>query len=106
MIGSDAGGDRLVVVVPEELEPLVPRFLEKRHAEVEVLREAAERGDLETLRSRGHALKGTAGGYGFQELTELGAALETRADEGDLSGASEVVGRIAAYLARVDVRYE
>ncbi len=94
-----------MVVVPEELEPLVPRFLEKRHAEIDVLRSAAEQGDLETLRSLGHALKGTAGGYGFDELTDLGAMLETRARAGDRAGASEVVGRIADYLGRIDVRY-
>jgi HPt (histidine-containing phosphotransfer) domain-containing protein len=105
MSESDAGGERLVVVVPEELEPLVPRFLEKRHAEVDVLREAANRGDLDTLRALGHSLKGTAGGYGFEGLTDLGAALETHAREGDLPGAAEVVVRIATYLDRVDVRY-
>jgi HPt (histidine-containing phosphotransfer) domain-containing protein len=105
MSETDPGGERLVVTVPAELEPLVPRFLEKRRAEVGALREAVARGDVDGLRSIGHALKGTAGGYGFDALTDLGSALETRAKEGDVAGASEVVARIAAYVDRVDVRY-
>jgi HPt (histidine-containing phosphotransfer) domain-containing protein len=105
MSESDGSRDRLVVTVPEELAPLLPRFLEKRRAEVEVLRAAADRGDLETLRTLGHSLKGTAGGYGFDALTDLGAELETHAKEGDAEGVSEVIRQIAAYLQRVDVRY-
>jgi HPt (histidine-containing phosphotransfer) domain-containing protein len=93
----------VVVRVDAELEPLIPRFLEKRRAEVEVLRRAADDGDLATLRALGHALKGTAGGYGFDHLTDLGARLERAAVAGSVAEARDAVAEIQAYLPRVRV---
>lgn len=109
--GDGAGTERepevavgvVVVRVDADLEPLIPRFLEKRRAEVEVLRLAADGGDLATLRAVGHALKGTAGGYGFAHLTDLGARLERAAADGNVAEARDAVVEIQEYLPRVRV---
>lgn len=107
MSGSapSSGGPGPVAWVDEELQPLVGPFLERRRAELEVLLSAAEAGDLERLRALGHALRGTAGGYGFDDLTDLGAVLEIRAKEGDLSGARASVNDIVQYVRTVRVEY-
>lgn len=93
----------IVVEVSADLEPLIPRFLERRRDEVGALQAAADQGDLEALRSMGHALKGTAGGYGFHHLTDLGAALEQAAREGDLPASVAAVEAIAAHVRRIQV---
>jgi HPt (histidine-containing phosphotransfer) domain-containing protein len=94
-----------VIRVDAELEPLVPRFLEKRRAEADVLRQAIEHGDLETVQALGHALKGTAGGYGFDYLTELGDRLERAAASGDAGEAGAIVAEIRSHLSRLRVVY-
>jgi len=102
---GDAGNETFTVEVPAELEPLIPGFLEKRENELEAMREALEGSDLENLSRFGHRLKGTAGGYGFEGLTDLGKALEDAAEGGDLAGAKEAVEGIERYLGGVEVTY-
>lgn len=94
------------VVVPRELCELVPRFLAHRRAEVDRLREALERADFETVRSIGHAMKGAGAGYGFDEISTIGAALERLARAGDAGGALAEVRRLRDFLAGVKVVFE
>ncbi len=91
--------------VPSELAPLIPRYLENRRADVIRLREALERGDLDTVGSVGHSMKGTGGGYGFQELTEIGGRIEACARAKDSSSLRELLEELEAYLEEVDVVY-
>ncbi|MCZ7565481.1 MAG: Hpt domain-containing protein [Burkholderiales bacterium] len=94
------------VVVPRELCELVPRFLAHRRAEVDRLREALERADFETVRSIGHAMKGAGAGYGFDEISAIGAALEALARSHDADGALAEVRRLRGFLAGVTVVFE
>lgn len=97
---------KIVVTVDEEIEDLVPGFLENRHRDVKTLEEALEKGDYETIRSLGHKMKGAGGGYGFDAITDIGMALENAAKDSD---AQEIQGRIQElthYLEHVEVVYE
>ena len=95
---------RLSVEVAGELRDLIPRFLANRRLETEQLRAAVARGDLEAARRIGHTLKGVGGGYGFDEITRLGAAIESSAR----NGGREIValtGELADYLDRVEITF-
>jgi len=50
-------------------------YLEKRRGDVAKLRGALDRGHFATIRTLGHQLTGTGGGYGFEAITEIGSAL-------------------------------
>jgi|SRR5262245_30826563 len=93
------------VRVPEELRALMPRFLSNRQADLEQLRTAAARSDFETARRIGHILKGAGGGYGFDEITRIGGAIEECARANDPS-LWTLVGELADYLDGLDVTYE
>jgi HPt (histidine-containing phosphotransfer) domain-containing protein len=99
---SDAA---IVVLVDADLEDLLPGFMQRRHADVESLRAALSSGDLERVRVTGHSLKGTAGGYGFAGLSEIGARIESAAREGDTPAIAEQIAHMADYLARVEIRF-
>ena len=98
--------DKIVVKIDSDLEDLIPGFLENRRKDAAALKEALEEGRADTLQSMGHSLKGVGGGYGFHELSEIGAEIESRARSGDLGGISGLVDRLKDYLDRVEVRYE
>jgi len=87
------------------LRDLVPRFLANRRLDVEQLRDAAAQRDFEQARRIGHVLKGAGGGYGFDEITRIGAEIETLAKDSDERFAA-LVGELADYLDRVDVTFE
>lgn len=92
----DAEPDDGTIEVSADVAPLVPTFLASTREKVARARAALEGGDLERVRSIGHALKGTGTSYGFPRITELGARLES--SEGDLADTLESLQR---YLEEV-----
>lgn len=99
-------GDEIRVVVESYLEDLIPRYLENRRADVEAIGKAVEEGDLESARAIGHQMKGSGGGYGFPELTEIGFAIESAAKAGESGTVGELNHRLADYLSRLVIEYE
>lgn len=100
------GQDKITVTVDADLEELIPGFLENRRQDVENLQAAAEKSDYENLRSIGHSLKGVGGGYGFMKISELGATIESAANEQDMESAKKCIIELSAFLQNVEVRYE
>ena len=95
----------LVVEVDAELAALVPGFLERRRADAVAIRAAAAADDFETARSLGHQLKGAGGGYGFPELTRLGAEIEEAAKSHSAARLAGLAGTLSAYLDSLQVKY-
>ena len=93
------------IAVPEKLRPLIPKFLERTQAAVEQLRAALAAGDVRTLQDIGHRLRGTAGGYGFDQLGELAKQLEEAAKAGDASAYGHLVAAMSDHLERANIRY-
>jgi histidine phosphotransfer protein HptB len=97
---------RQSVRVARELSELVPRFLAHRRADTDRLREAIDRGDLETVRGIGHAMKGAGSGYGFDEISAIGARIERLARAGDAEAIGAEVRRLREFLDNVHVTFE
>lgn len=102
----EASARRICVRVASELQPLIPRFLANRRTEIASLERAVERRDAETLRRIGHCLKGVGGGYGFDEITRIGAQIEGYAKEGNGEAARPLIDALKRYLENVEVRFE
>lgn len=96
----------LVVHVDKDLEDITPDYLKNMIKDVDVLMEAVENNDFTKVRIIGHTLRGTGGGYGFDYLTELGAALEKAAIELNKEKTILLSKDLAGYLGRVRVVYE
>jgi HPt (histidine-containing phosphotransfer) domain-containing protein len=96
---------RVTVSIDPDLEELVPGFLENRRKDAATLALAAQTGDLKTVRLLGHRMKGDGGGYGFQEISEIGEALEQAARREDWKVIGEKTDALVAFLAQVDVVY-
>ncbi len=100
------GAEKILVHVDKDLEALIPEFLENRRADVDAIGSAAGAEDYETVRVLGHSMKGSGGGYGFDELTEIGAGLEQAAKAKDGAAIRAGLDKLVDYLARVEVVYE
>ncbi|MCX7892755.1 MAG: Hpt domain-containing protein [Burkholderiales bacterium] len=97
--------DAILVEVDAELAALVPGFLARRREDAAAIRAAARAGDFATARSLGHQLKGSGGGYGFPEITRLGAEIEEAAKSHDAGRVVEWAETLSDYLRRLQVRY-
>ena len=96
--------DKLIIAVDAQIAALVPRFLANRTADVDKIRAALAAADFEAIRAAAHAMKGSGGGYGFPEISRLGAALEQGARARDAVAIGALVASLAAYLARIEIK--
>lgn len=97
--------DKLIVTVDTQIAALVPRFLAHRAADVGAIRDALAGADFEKIRVAAHGMKGAGGGYGFPEISRLGAAMEEGARQRDAAAITALVGSLEEYLGRIEVRY-
>ena len=98
--------DRLVVQVDPEIKDIVPIFLKNRLDDIESLSKALEERNFEAIRTLGHSMKGSGGGYGFQAITVIGQSLEQAAKCRSPREIERLVEELASYLERVEVVYE
>ena len=107
--GGDEGhmdNETIHVTVEGDLQSLIPDFMQRRHDDVVKLRAALAAGDLEAVRVIGHSMKGTGGGYGFDGISEIGAAIEQAAKNAAPDAAQAATERLLDYLARVQVTFK
>lgn len=97
--------EKLIVTVDSQIAALVPRFLANRAADVDKIRAALADGNFEAIHVSAHGMKGAGGGYGFPEISRLGAALEEGARQRDASAIAVLVASLKEYLGRIEVKY-
>ena len=95
----------LTVHIDPGLEEIVPGFLENRRRDVQTLEAALHQNDLKTIHVIGHRMKGDGGGYGFDAISMLGAALEQAAARADRVAIQRHTAELIDFLARVTVVY-
>jgi PAS domain S-box-containing protein len=84
-----------------KLAARVPEFLQNGRQNVVTMLEALARGDFETVQRLGHDMKGAGATFGFQAITDIGAALEQEAMSADAGATRGWVGELSMYLDRV-----
>ena len=94
---------RVTVAVEPDLLDLIPAFLSRKHEDLQTLRSALESGDLITIAALGHKIKGEGGSFGFDTMSEIGAALEAAGKKSDRDSASQLVTDLSEYLEKIDV---
>jgi HPt (histidine-containing phosphotransfer) domain-containing protein len=95
--------ERILVRVAHEIAELIPGFLQNRRKDIAAMLDALQRGDFETVRLLGHSMKGAGGGYGFDAITGIGAALEEAAKQRNAAEIRDRVNELSRYLDRVEV---
>lgn len=97
--------EKIPVVVDRDLEELVPGYLANRNNDVLLIKDCLARDDYETIGRLGHRMKGSGGGYGFEEITVIGGRMEASAGARDASAIFEQLLALKDYLNRVVVSY-
>lgn len=103
--GTGLGSTRPVAKVDRTLESLIPRFMQRRRDDADTIESLVSQGDFETIKSLGHSIKGSGGGYGFDPVTEYGSALEVAADACDGPSVIAAARQMRAYIDAVTIEY-
>src|SRR5665213_1967722 len=80
----------------------IPAYLQNCRQNGIAMQDALDRVDFEALKNLGHQMRGSGGMYGFQAITDIGAALERAAKSVDTDASRKWVGELSTYLDRVE----
>jgi two-component system, sensor histidine kinase and response regulator len=94
------------ITIDKELEELIPEYLNNRAKEVLELVIAFQKEDYGLIQANGHRLRGSAGSYGFTELSEIGKELEDKAKAMDAATVNFAINQYQLYLKRLKVKYQ
>ncbi len=98
--------EKITVRVDAELEDLIPGYLENRHKDAKEIQAALASGIYETIRTIGHSMKGSGGGYGFNTISAIGSSLEYAAKEKYSEEIRRRLNELIHYLENVYVIYK
>lgn len=98
--------EKKIVTIDKDLEDLVPTYLETRKKELIKLRELFTQNSLAEISAIAHKLAGNAGGYGFQELTDIGRRMEAAGKASEKEKVGIEIENVAKYLDQVEVKFE
>jgi len=97
---------RFAVHIDKDLEDLIPGYIENRQKDIISIRNALEKSDFESIRILGHSMKGSGGGYGFDEITRIGASLEATAKDKDAEAIKQWTEKLSYYIDNIDITYD
>jgi HPt (histidine-containing phosphotransfer) domain-containing protein len=95
----------ITVYIDQALEEIVPGFLENRRRDVQTLETALRESNLAQIQTIGHRMKGDGGGYGFDAISVMGAALEQAAAREDRNAIRRHIDELIDFLAQLIVVY-
>ncbi len=98
--------DTILVRANPKLADLIPGFLQNRRHDVNAMLDALDRSDFAIVENLGHGMKGAGGSWGFQGITDIGAALERAAESADNEESRKWVGKLSRYLDCVEIVYD
>jgi len=80
-----------------------PLFLQNCRENLAAMLHAVDRGNLQPVGLLGHGMRGAGGMFGFQAISEIGAALEQAAEIGDIHAARKWMAELSDYLDRTEI---
>ena len=98
--------DTILVRAEPKFADLIPVFLQNCRKNVIAMLDALDRGDFEAVEILGHGMRGAGGSYGFQAITDIGAALQQAAESADTDASRKWVGELSRYLDRVEIIFD
>ena len=103
---QDPQSEKIQVRVDPDLQDLIPGYLENRGKDLLVYQQALEKGDFESIGVLGHSMKGSGGGYGFNDLTSIGRAIEKAAKNRDKESVRKSIIDLTDFLEKLEVIYD
>jgi CheY-like chemotaxis protein/HPt (histidine-containing phosphotransfer) domain-containing protein len=96
---EESGGmEPILLRVKPKISDRIPAYLQNCRQNVIVMLDALDRVDFETVTTLGHQMQGSGGAYGFQAITDIGAALQQAGESADDDVSRKWVRELSDYL--------
>jgi HPt (histidine-containing phosphotransfer) domain-containing protein len=103
---QDSQPEKIRVRIDSDLQDLIPDYLENREKDLLVYQQALEKGNFDTIAVLGHSMKGSGGGYGFNDLSSIGRAIEKAAKNRDKESVRQSIIDLMDFLKKLEVVYD
>lgn len=97
--------EKIIILVDEDLEPLIEGYLEKRVEDRVTILQCIEKEDFASIQVLAHKMKGSGGGYGMDFISELGTEIEINAQAGEAEPIRDWMARLEDYLKRLEIHF-
>ena len=102
LVNSEKG--KTIEIADPFARRLVGKYLENRNDDIARLTNALGCEDFETIRITGHNLFGSGAAYGFDDISTMGAGIESAATNRDAPAIERLIGDLQELLRKVTVR--
>lgn len=106
MAKESESNERIEVTIDVFLEDIIPGYMENRRRDIVRILTLLDQKNFEEIRFLGHSMKGSGGGYGFIEISVIGANIEEGSKEEDLGIIKKNVDRLVHFLDHVKIIYK
>lgn len=97
---------KIIVHVDSDLEDLIPEFLENRRDDIKEILKYLATAEYEKIQFIAHTMKGSGGGYGFDEITNIGMRIENASKQKNREKIIEELQSLSEYLDNIEVVYD
>ncbi len=98
--------EKIRIRVDTDLQELIPGYLVNREKDLLMYQQALEKDDFDSIALLGHSMKGSGGGYGFNDLSQIGRAIEKAAKSRDKESVRKSIIDLTAYLKKLEIVYD
>ena len=103
---QDSQSEKIRVRIDSDLQDLIPGYLENRGKDLLVYQQALEKDNFDAIALLGHSMKGSGGGYGFNDLSSIGRAIEKAAKNRDKESVRQSIIDLTDFLKKLEVVYD
>ncbi len=103
---QDSQSEKIQVHVDPDLQDLIPGYLKNRGNDLKRYQQLLDEGDFDKIFHLGHSMKGSGGGYGFNDLTSIGRAIEKAAKNRDKESVRKSIIDLTDFLEKLEVVYD
>ena len=103
---QDSQSEKIRVHIDSDLRDLIPDYLKNREKDLLVYQQALEEENFDTIAILGHTMKGSGGGYGFNDLSDIGRAIEKAAKNKDKKSVRQSINDLTDYLNKLEIVYD
>lgn len=94
-----------IVYIDEELQDLIPGFIQHRYENLAALNAALLSLDWQRIQTIGHQMKGSGHTYGLDYISELGSHIETAAKARDKAPVQEAVAGLQHFMDHLKIEF-
>ena len=102
----DEPSEKIRIRVDADLQELIPGYLVNREKDLLMYQQALEKDDFDSIALLGHSMKGSGGGYGFNDLSQIGRAIEKAAKSRDKESVRKSIIDLTVYLKKLEIVYD